>query len=383
MDRENNNINNSNNKKKRTVIFAVIVASMMLVSTTLGFLGGFAANKLLGANKAEGVTSTSIPVASTVSSNTESMNVSNVVKSVKDSVVSIETETESQANGYSFITGDSSTSKSAGSGVIITTNGYIITNNHVVEGASKITVITADEKEYDAKLIGTDTQTDIAVLKINAKNLKSATFGKSSTLEVGDEIVAIGNPLGELAGTVTNGIVSALNREVDIANETMELIQTNASINSGNSGGGLFNKDGLLVGIVNAKASGTSVEGLGFAIPIDTVKTVAEQIMDYGYVKGRVTSGLTLIDILDEGTAMQYGVNELGVYIYSVEEGSNAEKAGLKSGYIIKSVNGTKVESASVFKKVIRELEVGDKIKIVVSNGMSEDSVEYKLSEKK
>lgn len=188
--------------------------------------------------------------------------------------------------------------------------------------------------------------------------------------------------MGELSGTVTNGIVSALNREVTIENETMSLIQTNASINAGNSGGGLFDKNGLLVGVVNAKASGENVEGLGFAIPIDTAKEVIEQIMDYGYVKGRVTSGLTLIDILDKQTAMQYGVNDIGVYIYSVEEGSNAEKAGLKSGYIVTAVNDTKVESASDFKAVINKLEVGDTIKVTVSNGINQGSVEYKLTEK-
>lgn len=382
MDNNIDNVNKSD-KKRRTAIFALIVAAMMITSTVLGFVGGFAANKFLGSNKADGVTSTSIPVASTTSSEGGNMNVSNVVKSVKNSVVSIECESQSQAQINPLYDSGSSTSKSAGSGVIVTTDGYIVTNNHVVDGADKITVKTADEKSYTAKLVGVDSETDIAVIKIEAKGLKSATFGKSSTLEVGDDIVAIGNPLGELSGTVTNGIVSALSREVTIENETMNLIQTNASINAGNSGGGLFDKNGLLVGVVNAKAAGNNVEGIGFAIPIDTAKNVIEQIMDYGYVKGRVTSGLTLIDILDENTARQYSVNELGVYIYSVAEGSNAEKAGLKSGYIVKSVNGTKVESASDFKAVINKLKVGDKIKVTVSNGMSEGSVEYKLSEKK
>ncbi|EDS72688.1 trypsin [Anaerofustis stercorihominis DSM 17244] len=382
MDNNIDNVNKSD-KKRRTAIFALIVAAMMITSTVLGFVGGFAANKFLGSNKADGVTSTSIPVASTTSSESGNMNVSNVVKSVKNSVVSIECESQSQAQINPLYDSGSSTSKSAGSGVIVTTDGYIVTNNHVVDGADKITVKTADEKSYTAKLVGVDSETDIAVIKIEAKGLKSASFGKSSTLEVGDEIVAIGNPLGELSGTVTNGIVSALSREVTIENETMNLIQTNASINAGNSGGGLFDKNGLLVGVVNAKAAGNNVEGIGFAIPIDTAKNVIEQIMDYGYVKGRVTSGLTLIDILDENTARQYSVNELGVYIYSVAEGSNAEKAGLKSGYIVKSVNGTKVESASDFKAVIKKLKVGDKIKVTVSNGMSEGSVEYKLSEKK
>lgn len=382
MDNNIDNVNKSD-KKRRTAIFALIVAAMMITSTVLGFVGGFAANKFLGSNKADGVTTTSIPVASTTSTDGGNMNVSNVVKSVKNSVVSIECESQSQSQVNPLYDNGNSTSKSAGSGVIVTTDGYIVTNNHVVDGASKITVKTADEKSYTAKLVGTDSETDIAVIKIEAKGLKSAAFGKSSTLEVGDEIVAIGNPLGELSGTVTNGIVSALSREVTIENETMNLIQTNASINSGNSGGGLFDKNGLLVGVVNAKAAGNNVEGIGFAIPIDTAKNVIEQIMDYGYVKGRVTSGLTLIDILDDNTARQYSVNELGVYIYSVADGSNAEKAGLKSGYIVKSVNGTKVESASDFKAVIKKLKVGDKIKVTVSNGMSEGSVEYKLSEKK
>lgn len=368
------------NKKRRNAAFALIIVAMMITSTCLGFVGGVVANKFLATNKADGVTSTEIPVASTSTDSSEKMDVSSVVKAVQSSVVSIECQSESEANRYSF--GESATTTSAGSGVIITSDGYIATNNHVVEGASKITVTTADSKSYTAKLVGRDEQTDIAVLKIEATGLKNATLGKSSSLEVGDEVVAIGNPLGELSGTVTNGIVSALNREVTIENETMSLIQTNASINAGNSGGGLFDKNGLLVGVVNAKASGENVEGLGFAIPIDTAKEVIEQIMDYGYVKGRVTSGLTLIDILDNQTAMQYGVNELGVYIYSVEEGSNAEKAGLKSGYIVTAVNDTKVESASDFKAVINKLEVGDTIKVTVSNGINQGSVEYKLTEK-
>ena len=368
------------NKKRRNAAFALIIVAMMITSTCLGFVGGVVANKFLATNKADGVTSTEIPVASTSTDSSGKMDVSSVVKAVQSSVVSIECQSESEANRYSF--GESATTTYAGSGVIITSDGYIATNNHVVEGASKITVTTADSKSYTAKLVGRDEQTDIAVLKIEATGLKNATLGKSSSLEVGDEVVAIGNPLGELSGTVTNGIVSALNREVTIENETMSLIQTNASINAGNSGGGLFDKNGLLVGIVNAKASGENVEGLGFAIPIDTAKEVIEQIMDYGYVKGRVTSGLTLIDILDKQTAMQYGVNELGVYIYSVEEGSNAEKAGLKSGYIVTVVNDTKVERASDFKAVINKLEVGDTIKVTVSNGINQGSVEYKLTEK-
>ena len=171
MDNNIDNVNKSD-KKRRTAIFALIVAAMMITSTVLGFVGGFAANKFLGSNKADGVTSTSIPVASTTSSESGNMNVSNVVKSVKNSVVSIECESQSQAQINPLYDSGSSTSKSAGSGVIITTDGYIVTNNHVVDGADKITVKTADEKSYTAKLVGVDSETDIAVIKIEAKGLK-------------------------------------------------------------------------------------------------------------------------------------------------------------------------------------------------------------------
>ena len=376
---DNYNIENKKHKKRKTMVFSLIIVAMMISSTTFGFIGGLVANKLLASKSADVATETVIPVAS-FSDDSGQMDVSKVVKTAKNSVVSIECQTENASGNYGF--GASTTVTSSGSGVIVSKDGYIATNNHVIDGASKITVTTADNESYEAKLVGTDEQTDIAVLKIEAEDLNNATFGKSSSLEVGDEVVAIGNPLGELSGTVTNGIVSALNREVTIENETMSLIQTNASINAGNSGGGLFDKNGLLVGIVNAKASGENVEGLGFAIPVDEAKDVIEQIIDYGYVKGRVTSGLTLIDILDNQTAMRYGVSDLGVYIYSVEEGSNAERAGLKSGYIILAVNDTKVESASEFKEVINKLEVGDKIKVTVSNGIEKGSVEYKLTEK-
>lgn len=358
--------------------FVIIVAVLVvLCSTVTGFVGGMVASRYVNSkNKAAGVTSTEIPVASS-DSGEGNMNVKKVVKAVQNSVVSIECKVE-DTSGYYFGGG---TSTAAGSGVIITTDGYIVTNNHVVEGATEITVKTADKNSYTAKLIGTDPQTDIAVLKINAKGLSAASFGTSKNLEVGDEVVAIGNPLGQLSGTVTNGIISALNREVSINNETMSLIQTNASINAGNSGGGMFDAKGLLIGIVNAKASGDGVEGLGFAIPIDTAKAVIEQLMDNGYVKGRVSSGISLVDILDDQTAYQYGVRDLGVYIYSVEEGSNAEKAGLKSGYMVTELNGKKISSASAFNSKIKKMKVGDKIKVTVSNGFREATVEYKLEE--
>ncbi|MBR6602629.1 MAG: trypsin-like peptidase domain-containing protein, partial [Clostridia bacterium] len=235
----------------------------------------------------------------------ELMSKHQVVALVKDSVVEI--TTEQVVNGHSFY---QYVQSGAGSGVIIAKEGHVITNNHVIDGASKITVRLTNGNEYEAKLIGTDASSDIAILKINAdEELTVATLGTSAKLSVAEEVIVIGNPLGELGGTVTNGIVSALAREINIDGEKMTLIQTNAAVNPGNSGGGMFNLYGELVGIVNAKSSGSDVEGLGFAIPIDTAYDIVLQLMDYGYVRGRVDHGLELIDIGDLFTAASYRVS--------------------------------------------------------------------------
>lgn len=197
----------------------------------------------------------------------------------------------------------------AGSGVILTADGYIVTNHHVVDGGSAFTVRTRSGDTYEASLVGSDSQTDLAVLKIDAEGLTPAVLGDSDKLVVGETAVAIGNPLGELGGTVTSGIISALSREITTsAGATMELLQTNAAINPGNSGGGLFNSSGELIGIVNAKSVGEDIEGLGFAIPINTAKSVIEDLISDGYVRGRIDTGFTVVDLTDQATALQYGV---------------------------------------------------------------------------
>ena len=220
----------------------------------------------------------------------------------------------------------------AGSGVIISEDGYLITNNHVINGASTIQVRTSDGTTYDAVLVGTDSKTDVAVLKINASGLRPVTFGDSDNLNVGETAVAIGNPLGELGGTVTNGIISAKDRSITLDNQQMTLLQTNAAINPGNSGGGLFNSRGELIGMVVAKSSGSDVEGLGFAIPSNLVSKIAQELIANGYVTGRPALGVTVLSIENAQTAMQYGVSSLGVYITDVESGSAADKAGLQAG---------------------------------------------------
>lgn len=300
-----------------------------------------------------------------------------VAEMTAKSVVEITTETVVTGNYFGQYV-----SSGAGSGVIITQDGYIITNHHVIEDASAITVkLKNDDTEYQAELIGSDSQTDIAVIKIEATGLQAASLGNSEQLVVGESVLAVGNPLGSLGGTVTNGIISALDREIEIDGQVMTLLQTNAAINPGNSGGGLFNGNGLLIGIVNAKSSGTDIEGLGFAVPINTAKAVAEDLINYGYVKGRVSMGVTLIDITDAQTAMQYRVQYLGCYVLKVPDGGSGEKAGLKSGDCILSMAGTSVSTSADVRKILSQYNIGDSVPMVVYRNRQEVSITITLQE--
>ena len=270
----------------------------------------------------------------------------------------------------------------AGSGVIISEDGYILTNNHVIEGQSSIKVTTSDGQEYDATVVGTDDKTDIAVLKIEASGLTPAVIGDSDSLVVGETAVAVGNPLGELGGTVTDGIISALDREVTVEGKNMTLLQTSAAVSPGNSGGGLFNEKGELVGIVNAKSGGDNVEGIGFAVPINTAMEVAEQLIANGYVSGRPALGIQVIAIADLQTAMQAGVSQLGVYVQSVDPGSAAEQAGLQVGDLFVSVDGTAVSTTSDVTAVLDEHQVGDVIEVQVVRDKQVLSLNVTLQEK-
>ena len=264
----------------------------------------------------------------------------------------------------------------AGSGVLITSDGYIVTNNHVIEGARKITVHLSSGVEYDAVLIGRDVETDLAVIKIEAKNLPSAKWGDSNSLSVGELAVAIGNPLGKLGGTVTEGIISALSRNIEIDGQMMTLLQTSAAVNPGNSGGGLFDCYGELIGIVNAKSSGADIEGIGFAIPANLAKGVAEDLIRHGYVPGRIDFGAALIDVLDPMTAMMYRVSTTGVYVSQAEPDS-----ALKAGDRIISINGHEIGSSADISALLDASEVGDVLKITVSRNGSTLSVEHILKQ--
>ncbi|MBQ3380097.1 MAG: trypsin-like peptidase domain-containing protein [Clostridia bacterium] len=294
----------------------------------------------------------------------QSLSTEDIAALVSDSVVEISTE----KTVFDYWFGQYVT-QGAGSGVIISENGYIITNNHVISGASKISVTLTSGKQYAAELIGSDEQSDIAVIKIDASDLTTAIYGDSDELRVGNHIVAIGNPLGQLGGTVTDGIISALDREIAIDGQKMNLMQISASINPGNSGGGLFDGKGQLVGIVNAKSAGTSIEGLGFAIPINDVKEIVENIMNTGRVPGRAVLGVMLIDINDVRTAMSYRVQEYGTYILETTPGGSADAAGLKSGDYIVSFDGTEVTNGTQLKNLVETHSEGDTATMVVKRG--------------
>lgn len=281
-----------------------------------------------------------------------------------DSVVEITTESVTSADAWlgQYV------SEGAGSGVIIKEDGYIITNNHVVEGASKIYVTLHNSKQYEATLIGTDPETDIAVIKIKASGLVPATYGNSDELEVGDMSVIIGNPLGELGGTVTAGIVSALDREITIDGQPMTLLQTDASVNPGNSGGGMFDQYGHLIGIVVAKSSGSDVEGLGFAIPINTAAEVASQLMKNGKVES--TTGYS---------GMTYAQSQNGdIFIQQVNE-SFAQEAGFKPGDQVISIDGQTVSSLNEVSTIIKKHKKGDKVTYTVARDGKQMDIDLTL----
>lgn len=303
-----------------------------------------------------------------------------VATAVKDSVVEI--TTEFQVTGFFQYV-----SEGAGSGVIISEDGYVITNNHVISDTSSggvadsITVRLTNGNEYKAKVIGKDADSDIAVIKITPdEKLTYAVFGDSDKLTVGEEVLAVGNPLGELGGTVTNGIISALDREISVDGTTMNLLQTNAAINPGNSGGGLFNMKGELIGVVNAKSSGSGIEGLGFAIPSNDAYDVATQLMENGYVTGKVYLGVSFSDIDDPYTAYRYFKSQAtGVYVVDLVEGYN--DGALKVGDRIVAVDGNEITSFSQIKDMLKEQNVGDMLEFAVYRSGKLTQVDVKCYE--
>ena len=384
METASKTVHKKRRSKKRMLISKRMAAGTLLLSILLssvfGFGGGLLASRM---QPSLGLPNSGMPVAIDLEPATGitqqddgTLSVSDIAKLTANTVVEIRTETVSTDSFFGQFV-----SEGAGSGVILTQDGYIATNNHVINNASKITVITSNQKRYTARLIGSDARTDVAVLKIDETGLQPAIFGDSDKLEVGDPAVAIGNPLGQLGGTVTDGIISALDREIKVQGKSMNLLQTNAAINPGNSGGGLFNSKGELIGIVVAKSAGSGVEGLGFAIPSNDAKPVVKSLMDYGYVKGRVYLGVTMVDIDSVQTAMRYGVDQTGVYVKEVLSGSNAEKGGMKPGDRIMALGDKEILTASQVSAELEAYKVGDTIQVTITREGTVKTLSIKIQE--
>lgn len=324
------------------------------------------------------------------------------LSSINDTGVSVATKVLPSVVGIkvtyainSVFSQNSSTATAEGSGVIISSDGYILTNNHVVNSSSsnsssfyelgKATKITVtlynDTTEYEAKIIGTDSETDLAVIKIDKTDLTSATLGDSSTVQVGEWCMAIGNPLG-MQSSVTTGTISALNREVtDSDGKIYKVIQTDAAINSGNSGGALVNSNGEVIGINSIKASGTGVEGLGFAIPINSTKSIYSDLIKYNKVI-RPYIGIAGIDITDEVIKNNPTYKLVkGVYIRSIEDFSPAQKAGLKAGDIITKADGTEVDSVATLNEIKNKHNVGDTMELTINRDGNEQTITVTLAE--
>ncbi len=394
-----NNVSEKKKKKKSSGVFKsiAIVLCCVILAGGFGFGGAFLYGYMFGnpgtpsqnntnnSQDTEQSTPDTFPdenrapvnINKVEGSTTANTTMTDVISAVRDTVVEIVTENiqESQFYGQYVTSG-------AGSGVIINGNGYIVTNNHVVDGANTIYVRTTDEKEYKAVLVGADEESDVAVIKIDATGLKAATLGDSSAIKLGEDVIAIGNPLGSLGGTVTNGIISALDREVTIDGQKMVLLQTNAAVNPGNSGGGLFNMAGELIGVVNAKSSssssGTTIEGLGFAIPINHAFDVSSQLIEYGYVKGKVSLGISVYSYERDMVYKQgftYYTIKAGVYVE--DPGKNTE---LQKDDRFISIDGTEVSATTDIKEILAAHKVGDTIKATVARTQDNKEVHIEVT---
>ena len=271
--------------------------------------------------------------------------------------------------------------KGTGSGVIFRSDGYIVTNNHVIEGAKDITVALADGRTLPATLVGTDPYSDLAVIKVDATDLPTAEFGNSDDIMVGEPAIAIGNPLGlEFQGSVTAGVISALNRTLTIGDNRLKLLQTDAAINPGNSGGALVNADGQVIGINSAKLAATGVEGIGFAIPINTAKPIIDELIN----KGHVTYPYLGVGVLDKQTAAQAGYKlnvDAGVIVMQLELGSPADQAGIRQRDLILKIDGKETNTVADLRSIIAEHKVGDNITITISRNGQVGDVTATLAE--
>ena len=381
--------NNSNSKNQFLIPFISGIAGSALV---LGICFGVPSIKDKIINQNVSNTSNETVKSSTPSSTSQISLVNysetgiGVAQKVLPSVVGIKVE---YSVSSIFYKGSSNTATAEGSGVIISEDGYILTNNHIINSSSsssyyevgkanKITVyLYNDETEYEGTIVGTDEQTDLAVIKIDKTGLTAAELGDSDSVQVGEFAMAIGNPLG-MQSSVSSGTISAVNRSVTSDNVTYKLIQTDAAINSGNSGGALVNSQGQVIGINTLKMSGSGIEGMGFAIPINSTKDIYSQLIQYNKVK-RPYIGISSRD-LDAETAKANNLVE-GVYVLSVEEFSAAEKAGIKNGDVITQIDGKDIKTMDELNEIKNSHSIGDEITLKINRSGKEKEIKLTLQE--
>ncbi len=356
-------------KEKRKSNGGVYITAIIL-AIIASFFGTILANELVAEKTVTDETVVLYQSAVTTTTSYEDATIASVAAAVMDSVVEIYTEEVSSSRFGQYIT------EGAGSGVIISEDGYIITNAHVIDGATNVYVLLTDGSEYKATVIGSDSEEDIAVIKIDATGLQAAVWADSDNLVVGEEVLAVGNPLGELGGSVTNGIISALDREIEVDDVTMTLLQTNAAINPGNSGGGLFNMNGELIGIVNAKSSGDDIDNIGFAIPSNIALAVAEDLISVGYVTGKPAIGISVYEITSLETARQNGFSMAGVYIMS-----STNSTDLEYGDLILAIDDTEISAADDIATAISGKEIGDTVVVTILRGRTTYAVTVTLVE--
>lgn len=374
-------------------LLAVVLCCAITSAASLGVFVVMIQNGVINVQSSEASSNAAFTISRVVNGDTSTssdgtvsaMSDQDIAAKLTPSVVCIQNYQVTQ--NYGFMQTDASDSSVSpageGSGIIMSEDGYIITNAHVVEGATSLKVITSDGETYEAQLIGSDTVTDLAVVKIDATGLTAAEFGSSEDLRVADKVMAIGNPGGhELSSSVTIGYVSALNRAIanNTTGYTMEYIQTDAAINPGNSGGALINEYGQVVGINSAKISATGYEGLGFAIPIDTAQPIISDLIQYGYVKDRAVLGISG-QFIDSMTGRFYGLPQ-GEYVAQLNS-SEAQASGLQVGDVITAIDGQQLDSESTLRSAILSKKPGDTVTLQVYRSSTQQSatVELKLSE--
>lgn len=397
-------VKNYNNTKKNSSGFGKtflipFVSGALGCAIVIGTCFGIPSikNKLIG-NYTNSQISTSNNTSTNSNGYVQEINLTNysdtavyAANKILPSIVGINIEYTINTTSF-FGRGGTSTASASGSGIIISEDGYILTNNHVVSSnnsdsnsyyqiseATKVSVtLFNDDKEYEATIVGQDQQTDLAVIKIEKTGLTKAEFADSDSVKVGEFAMAVGNPVN-MTSTVTTGIVSAVNRKItDSDRQTYKCIQTDAAINSGNSGGALVNSEGKVIGINTLKLSGTGIEGIGFAIPINSTTDITSQLIQYSKVK-RPYIGISGID-LDEDTAKRYNL-VVGIYIKSVEDFSAAEKSGLKAGDVIIEAEGTPITSMDKLNEFKNSHKIGDELKIKINRDGKEKEITIILGE--